>query len=299
MTAGRAWSGRSAGGGFGHRLVAAFARFGGLHVCYALLIPPATWYFLRLHERRRETARYWRRMRPSLGRGGALVMTWAHFWSFARILADRFLVAYAPGALRSRSLGFATMRAARETGHGCVMVSAHLGNWELSGRLLASYGLGAFTLIMVQDEDPAVAAQVRAALGERAVIDLADPFAASLAIAAALSRGETCCMLADRTAGAATRTVAVPFLGGRARFPTGPFVAAAVSGAPILPVFCIKTGWRSYATFALPAWTPRFTSRAARAGEIEAAVARWARHLERMTRRWPMQWHNFYDFWAA
>ena len=299
MAAERNWTGRSVGGAFGHRLVAGFARYGGVQVCYALLIPPATWYFVRLHERRRTMARYWRRVRPSLGRWGALFMTWRQFWSFARILADRFLVAQAPGSIRHRSLGFTTMRDATAWPQGCVLISAHLGNWELSGKWLAGYGFAPFNLVMATAEDPEVAAQVRAALGERRVIDLTDPFAASLAIAAALSNGETCCMLADRTAGSATRTVAVPFLDGVARFPSGPFIAAATSGALILPAFCIKVGWRSYATIALPPWQPRFTSRAARPTELTAAVARWARHLERLVRRYPMQWHNFYDFWET
>jgi predicted LPLAT superfamily acyltransferase len=297
----RSWDGRSHGGDLGHRLVESFARYGGATVCYLLLIPPTCWFFWRLHERRRLVARYWRRMRPGLGRWGCLVMAWRHFYSFARMLADRFLVSAAPRSLRHRSLGYEVMRRGMASPQGCVMLSAHVGNWELSGRWLSGYRLGPFNLVMLENDDPRIAARVKAALGTAgiSVIDLAEPFAASLAIAAALRRGETCCMLGDRTAGAADHTVAVPFCGGTARFPTGPFLAAAVTGAAVMPVFCIKTGWRSYATFALEPWTVRFSSRTRRQQELHAAVARWARCLERMLRRYPMQWHNFYEFWAS
>jgi predicted LPLAT superfamily acyltransferase len=294
------WAGRSLGGAAGHRLVHAFARFGGRRLCYLLLIPPTCWYFAALARRRRLIARYWRRMRPGLGRWGCLVMTWWHFYSFACLLSDRFLIAQ-PGALTHRSLSFERLQQACRDPRGCLMLSAHVGNWELSGRFLASYGIGAFNLVMFDNEDPRIAAEVRSALGTRgiSVIDLRDPTQASLLIVAALARGETCCMLADRTAGDRQHTVAVPFCGAPARFPSGPFIAAALTGALILPTFCIKTGPSAYATFALPPWRVRFGARAQRSRVLAAATARFARELEWVVRRYPLQWHNFYDFWQA
>jgi predicted LPLAT superfamily acyltransferase len=296
----QAWAGRSLGGAAGHRLVHAFARLGGRRLCYLLLIPPTCWYFAVLAPRRRLIASYWRRMRPGLGRWGSLVMAWRHFYSFARLLSDRFLIAQ-PGALGHRSLSFQRLQAATRDPRGCLMLSAHVGNWELSGRFLASYGIAAFNLVMLDNEDPRIAAEVHAALGTRgiSVISLKDPMQASLLIVAALARGETCCMLADRTAGDLQHTLAVPFCGLPARFPTGPFIAAALTGALILPTFCIKTGAARYTTFALPPWRLRFSTRAARSRELQGAVARFARELEWVVRRYPLQWHNFYDFWQA
>ena len=304
MTAGtgpdRPWSGRSQGGGFGHRLVYWFARLGGVHLCYFLLIPPTLWYFWRLADRRRVICRYWQRLRPGLGRWGCLFMAARHFWSFARILADRFLVGVSPGSIRWRSLGDQALLAGLAHREGCVLLSAHLGNWELSSRWLEHYPVRALNVVMLMGEDPRIAAELARAMGAApfAVIDVADPFGASLAIAAALRRGETCCMLGDRTAGTGDHTIAAPLLGGLARFPTGPFIAAAATGAVVMPTYCVKCGWRDYALFADEPWTVRFADRAGRQAELERAVARWARSLERMVRRYPMQWHNFYDFWA-
>jgi predicted LPLAT superfamily acyltransferase len=212
-----AWSGRSHGGSIGHRLVHLVARLGGPALCYLFIIPPTIVLFLRLHERRRICMRYWRRMRPGLGRWGQAFMAFRHFYSFARLLADRFLISAAPGALSHRSLGFATLQRGAVHPQGCVMLSAHVGNWELSGRFLDGYRLGTTHLVMLQAEDPAVAAQVRAALDARhlGIIDLKDPFAASLEIAAALRRGETCCMLGDRTAGSQDGTLTVTFCASR------------------------------------------------------------------------------------
>lgn len=299
MTTGRAWSGRSHGGQLGHRVVHLVARLGGPTVCYLFVLVPTVVLFLRLHERRRICERYWQRMRPSLGRWGRTFMAFRQFWSFARLLADRFLIGAAPGALTHRSLGYDTLKTGATHAQGCVMLSAHVGNWELSGRFLDSYRLSTTNLVMLQAEDPAVAAEVRAAIAAQGlrIIDLTDPFAASLEIAAALRRGETCCMLGDRTVGAADGTVMVPFCGGRARFPIGPFIAAAATGAVIVPTFCLKTGWTHYATFAPAIWPVALGSRRERQQRLTAAVARWARLLEAVVRCHPLQWHNFFDFW--
>lgn len=298
-TSAKPWSGRSHGGSLGHRAVYFVARIGGPTLCYLFVLVPTIVLFIRLHERRRICMAYWRRLRPSLGRWGCAFMTLRQFWSFARLLADRFVISAAPGKLTHRSLGYDTLRNSAAHPQGCVMLSAHVGNWELSGRFLDHYRLAPTHLVMLQAENPAVAAQVRAALDAQhlGIIDLKDPFSASLEIAAALRRGETCCMLGDRTVGSEASTVTVPFCGGRARFPIGPFIAAATTGAVMVPTFCIKVGWTRYATFAPTIWPLALGTRRERQQRLAAAVARWAHLLETVVRRYPLQWHNFYDFW--
>jgi predicted LPLAT superfamily acyltransferase len=295
----KGWSGRSHGGSLGHRAVHLVARLAGPTVCYLFVLVPTIVLFVRLSERRRICERYWGRLRPSLGRWGRTFMALRQFWSFARLLADRFLITAAPGRLHHRSLGYDTLRRGAQHPHGCVMISAHVGNWELSGRFLDSYRFGTAHLVMLQTEDPAVSQQIRAALGAQGlgIIDLKDPFTASLEIAAALRRGETCCMLGDRTAGSAEGTMCVPFCGGWARFPVGPFIAAAATGAVMVPTFCLKTGWTRYATFAPAIWTTNLGTRRQRQEHLQTAVTRWARLLETVVRRYPLQWHNFFDFW--
>jgi predicted LPLAT superfamily acyltransferase len=294
------WTGRSHGSAFGHWLVHLVARYGGVTICYLFIIPPTIVLFFRLHERRRLCMRYWQRMRPSLGRWGQTFMAWRQFYSFARQLADRFLIGVAQGTLRHTSLGFKTLQVGTRHPQGCIILSAHVGNWELSGRFLDQYRLGHMHLVMLQAENPQVAAQVRAALDANGLklIDLKDPFAASLRIAAALRAGETCCMLGDRTAGNDSGTIAVPFLGGMARFPTGPFIAAATTGAVVVPTFCLKFGWNHYITVAMGPWPIQLGNRRERQAQLTKIVAHWAHCIESIVRRFPLQWHNFYDFWA-
>jgi predicted LPLAT superfamily acyltransferase len=296
----KAWSGRSRGGGFGHALVHLFARVLGQRGCYAMLIPPTTAYFLRERDARRVIMDYWRRLRPGLSRDRAAWMAWRHFYAFACILADRFLLAARRDSVRFRNPGAARLDAGIRHPQGCILLSAHVGAWELAGRWLTVHPGARINIVMLKAEDPRVQAELERALGAHpfGIIDLRDPFAASLEIAAALRRGETCCMLGDRTAGSGRNVVSVPFLGERASFPTGPFIAAATTGAVIVPTFALKEGPGSYVLDADEPWTVTFTSRATRGAELEAAVARWAKRLEQVVRTHPLQWQNFYDFWG-
>lgn len=106
-------------------------------------------------------------------------------------------------------------------------------------------------------------------------------------------------MLGDRTAGDALATVAVPFLGGTARFPTGPFIAAAVTGAVIVPAFCCRAGWARWHCQADAPWTIDLGPRAQRRERLHDAVARWAARVEAQVRAHPWDWNNYFPFWET
>jgi predicted LPLAT superfamily acyltransferase len=128
------------------------------------------------------------------------------------------------------------------------------------------------------------------------IIDPRDPLGASLAIHAALQRGEAVCMLGDRVFGEQP-WCEVLFLGKKARLPLGPFHAAAITGAPIVVCFLMKTGDRSYYLDISEPWHIHAPGRGPeRRLALQAAAQRWALCLERQVRKYPLQWHNFYDF---
>ncbi len=172
---------------------------------------------------------------------------------------------------------------------GIVSVTAHLGNWELAGRLLATRSARRTHVVVSPDEAPELERWVRRDGDGMRFVPRAHP-GVGVELMAALRRGEVVALQGDRALG--TRgDVSLPFFGRPARFPLGPFVLARAAGVPVVPAFCLLgPGHRYQVTIGAPLVV-------ARGGEEEAARA-WVSLLERTVRAHPTQWFNFFDVWA-
>jgi lauroyl/myristoyl acyltransferase len=188
-------------------------------------------------------------------------------------------------------VGIDTQEPTREAlarGRGCVSVTAHLGNWELAGRLLAALGRPVH-VVMAPEVDPAVGALLARGRhpGVR-FVRLTNPVI-GVELIAALRRGDVVAFQLDRAVGG-RGDAAVPFFGAPATFPLGPFVIAAAAGAPVVPAFCVLEPDGSYRLHVEPALP---VARGSEGGALRAAVAT----LERYVRAHWDQWFNFYDVW--
>jgi predicted LPLAT superfamily acyltransferase len=230
------------------------------------------------------------------------LLAFRHFASFGRILCDRLLVFLRPKDYHITLEGVLRLREIREKRQGCILLSAHVGNWELSSFWINNLSChsGNVHVVMVRDDPAPVQRFVdeRMRAGHTKVINPHDGLGASLAINAALASGDVVCMLGDRILGDQPMASA-RFLNGMARFPLGPFHAALITGMPILVGFLMKTGRKSYLIQIDAPWYIRMPKhRSERQEVLNAAVQRWAKRLELQVRRYPQQWHNFYNFWS-
>lgn len=181
-------------------------------------------------------------------------------------------------------------RNALARGRGCVSVTAHLGNWELAGRLLATLGRPVH-VVMAPEADPRVGALLdRGGHPGVRFVRLTSPVI-GVELVAALRRGDVVAFQLDRAVGG-RGDAAVPFFGAPATFPLGPFVMAAAAGAPVVPAFCVLEPDGSYRLHVEPALA---VSRGAEAEALHAAVVT----LERYVRMHWDQWFNFYDVWEC
>jgi predicted LPLAT superfamily acyltransferase len=203
-----------------------------------------------------------------------------------------------PDAFSFETVGEERLVAAVAEGRGVVLISAHLGNWELMGARLAEYGLPV-TIVMFDGVQPAVKAALSAhaaRVGFEVLYTDGGPNAAA-AMMAALAQGRVLGMMADRSL--AGRSAALPFLGGRAEFPLGPYALAAASGAPLFHVFALRRGRGRYVCQGHEAGMLRYRGRAQRGADLERWAGEFAARLEEATRAAPEQWNNFYPFWIG
>lgn len=125
--------------------------------------------------------------------------------------------------------------AARARGKGTIILTTHLGNWELGGRVLSEWGWPVTAVFQpYRSKSMQKFIQTKRAPG----LDyLAVGRGAAHGIAKVLRRQGTVAMLADRPFGEDGGWVSV--CGGPMRFPRGPFLFASRMGAPILPGFAL------------------------------------------------------------
>ncbi|MCC6464792.1 MAG: hypothetical protein IT463_05575 [Planctomycetes bacterium] len=299
----KGWDGRTRSG-LGILIFFWTFRFLGPRLAYAMLYPVVFYYQLFARKAVRASTDYLKRRYPGLRGLRLWGRRYRHFLSFGRVLVDR---AYAflgmLGEVKFEQDGHEVIEEVLSQGKGVILISAHLGNWEL-----AAYCLGGFlaqgrripvNAVMYKGESEKVEKQLKRASGEAPfrVIASNDSLQASIECMEALKRGEVVAIHGDRILGAGG--VRVPFLGTEAKFPTGPFVLAANTGAPVVFTFANRLGMRRYALMARGPYTFRFENRRERDQKLREWAGTYVRLLEELLQKYPLQWHNFYDYWRT
>ena len=191
-------------------------------------------------------------------------------------------------ALVSEVEGWDILEAALADGKGVILVTGHLGNWELGGAYLNARGVptGAIYRGMENPLFDAYVARGRAKLGAELIRDLV----AARRVPRALGAGYVIAFLSDQDALGLASTF-VPFFGRPARTPRGAGVFALRLRTPIIFASCTR----------LPNGTYRFAiedvpvhDTGDREADIDRVVLTCNQALERHIRRTPGQyfWHH-------
>lgn len=184
---------------------------------------------------------------------------------------------------------------ALEKGRGVILATAHVGNWDISGRALHATGRPVF---MVMGREPngttqEYARRSREAAGVRVIYSDSSVFSAFNMIRA-LRQNEILAIQVDRRSGEPGALArAVEFFGAEALFQEGPFHLARLSGAPVVPVVTLRRGLRHYEiVLGEPCWVSRDV-----AGDAERALTETVGFFEKTIAAHPEQWFQFAPFW--
>ncbi|HKI85695.1 MAG TPA: lysophospholipid acyltransferase family protein, partial [Thermoanaerobaculia bacterium] len=198
-------------------------------------------------------------------------------FNFAYYWVDMFRFSQLP-AERARDLldgciGAEHLESAHARGKGVILLTAHLGNWEMGGLFLGQLDLP-LSVVYVRDQFE-VAERFRSLLRQRVEVEeiAIDPAGglASLPVLRALSEGRVVAMQGDRDFN--DRGVLVDFCGAPAAFPLGPFHLARMTGASLLPVFVVYgSGHRFEIEIGEPIHVPKSRDRE---GEARRALESW------------------------
>jgi len=218
--------------------------------------------------------------------------------AFAWCLTERYERLVTDRPFRVEVEAMEHWRALAGGARGFVMVTAHLGLYEVGSMIPTAEESRGVHLVREPEVDPRAQAFIKESVSavENARYTMhfqGDPLQ-GMALVEALQRGEIVAVQADRPR-AGSRTVAGTLFGRPFAFPAGPAVLARTAGVPMLPVFAIREGRRRFRLLFRP---PVEVARTAdREADLRGAMDRVARDLETGIRRAPHQWFVFRELW--
>ena len=216
----------------------------------------------------------------------------AVFATFARCLTEGLLLGSGRGyALTSRAPGMEHYLACAAEGRGVIIATAHTAGWEVAGPMLSEVHPAEVVIVMRREPDArarAIQDEARLRAGVKVVHIGDSPFDA-LPLLRFVKGGAVVAMQIDRVH-PGMRTREVTFLGERSKVPEGPLTLAALSGAPILPMFTRRLGFMEYeVTVSPPIRLPRRPSDE----ELDRAAQTMCDAMEAFVKAHPTQWFHF------
>lgn len=179
--------------------------------------------------------------------------------------------------------------AARAAGKGVIVVTAHMGSFEVGMAALSEVEKNTIHVVFRRDRFARFERQrsaLRARLGvAEAPVD--EGWTVWVRLRDALLADGAVVLQGDRVM-PGQKGEAVPFLGGTLMLPPGAVKLAMATGAPIVPIFSVRTVAGKVKLFIEPCI--EVGERSAAVGGPHPALLQWAATLERYVRAHPEQW---------
>lgn len=294
------WAGRSRGTVLGHKIFVFILNTFGLQPAYLILRFVAFYYFL--FARSNPYIYFLYKHVLHFGAFKSWLKIYSNYYAFGQTLLDK--TALLSGVKTKFTVdheGGINLDRIAERGKGGILISAHVGNWEIAGQLLNRLNT-TFNILMYENERENLKKYMDDVQKEKNVNIIAikdGEMGHLIELHNAFSRNELVVLHGDRFREGA-KTIEMDFLGRKALFPAGPFILAAKFGVPVSIVFAMKETSTHYHFFA---GDPIEVKRARTEEQTEKAVGelmkQYILEVEKMVKRYPEQWFNYYPFWIG
>ena len=286
------WTGRTGGTGWVQRSLIAGFRFLDLRFYYAIVSVVVVFYMLFNHKGYLSIYRLYRR-RFHYSPVKSFFYVYRNHFAFGQIIIDRFAV-YAGKRFDFEVHGQDVFDALTSAPDGFVQLGSHVGNCEIAGYLL-TFRNKRFNALVYAGETETVMQNRNRVFADRNVrlIPVKSDMSHIFLLNEALADGEAVGMPADRMFGS-SKSVECTFFGEKMRFPIGPFMLAVGRDVAATAFFVMKTSVKKYDIFVVRIDVDK---QQPKREQIRQMAQQFASELERMVRKYPTQWFNYYEFW--
>ena len=292
------WKGQSRGNILGYKIFITLLKYVGLPPAYFILRFVALYFFFFTPASFRNIF-YVYRHRLGFGFIRSILAVYQNYYVFGQVLLDK--TATMAGFHTGFTFNFDGedhLRNMAAANTGCLLISAHIGNFEMAGHMLER--LQSKVSVLMLDAEHQQIKQYLTLFTRKSfqVIAIREDNSHVYDINRVLKNKEILCMHGDRFV-KGSKSLACIFLGEKAHFPTGPFYLAMKYGIPVSFVFALKEGLRHYHFYATPPrYYPQQPSPGKRDEMLSMLIADYVHAMEIKLRQYPYQWFNYYNFWA-
>lgn len=223
-----------------------------------------------------------------------------HF-RFGQIIVDRFAV-FGGKTFRFVTEGYDTWQNLEQQEEGFVQLSSHTGNYELIGYSMKPECKQIYALVFMGETQTVMQNRQRMfSVNGVHMVPVMPDMSHIFELNSALADGNIVSVPGDRIFGSA-KSASCSFMGGMAKFPVGGLSLAVVRECPALAVFSMKEDWQTYRIYVcnLTDWVRENCpeSMGKKSTYLQALANAYAVQLEKIVRKYPTQWFNYYEFWG-
>lgn len=179
-------------------------------------------------------------------------------------------------------------------GKGAIIVTAHIGNWELGGIFLGMLGYSLVAVALPHKERP-----VNDIFNRQRVLKGITVVPTNIAIRRCIStlrHNGIIALVAERDFG--PNGEVLDFLGRKVLIPKGPAVFSYKTGAAIVPMFLIREGKQQFRlSVSEPIYPERIVKGEVDRNLLKGLMKRYITVIEDKIRQYPSQWMMFRKFW--
>ena len=285
------WDGKSKGTVLGYRIFVFLIQKAGIKAAYVLLYFVASYYFLFLKKSNKAIFYYFKE-RLNYSYFKSKKMVFKSYYTFGQTIIDKISIS---AGMRNKFTyefdGIEILKNLLAEKKGGVLISAHVGNFEIAEHFLGDINIDfSINLVTTDLEHSAIKNYLESLAHQPSVkfIIIKDDLSHIFEINAALANNELVCFTGDRYF-EGTKSLSEKILGKEAHFPAGPFLIASRLKVPVVFVYVMKEPNLHYHLYAREAVVKH--------RDEKGLLKEYVESVETILQKYPLQWFNYFNFW--
>lgn len=286
------WDGKSKGTLLGYKIFVFCIRKLGIKAAYFVLYFVASYYFLFL-KKSNQAIFYYFNQRLKYPYFKSKFLVFKSYFTFGQTIIDKIGI---NAGLRNKFTyefdGDEILHRLLKEKKGGVLISAHVGNFEIAEHFFAEIDLDCQINLVTTDMEHSVIKNylesVSAKESSIKFIIVKEDLSHIFEINNALANNELICFTGDRYF-EGVKCLKENLLGEEANFPAGPFLIASRLQVPVVFVYVMKESNLHYHLYTRESNVKH--------RDAQGLLKAYVQSVEYILEKYPIQWFNYFDFW--